>query len=86
MPNTAPAVGVHADRDGDGDGDDAAAPADLQIGGVDPQIWPVAFDRPLDEGLHLASISSQRGDTWLLEMPLMPIALTRSPAERVEIA
>ena len=28
--------------------------AHLHVGGVDPQIRPVAFDRPLEEGLHLA--------------------------------
>ena len=30
------------------------ASADLQVGGVDPQIGPVALDRPVEEGLHLA--------------------------------
>jgi hypothetical protein len=31
------------------------------------------------------SISSQSRDTWLFEMPLIPIALTRSSTERVEM-
>ena len=52
--NLAPAVGVDADGDDDGDRDDASAAADLQVGGVDPQIGPIAFDRPFEEGLHLA--------------------------------
>lgn len=50
----APAVAIDADRDDDGDGDDAATATDLQVGGVDPQIRPVAFDRSLEEGFHLA--------------------------------
>ena len=50
----APAVAVDADGDDDGDRDDAAVLADLQVGGVDPEIGPVALDRPVEEGLHLA--------------------------------
>ena len=50
----APAVAVDADGDDDGDRDDAAVLADLHIGGVDPEIGPVALDRPVEEGLHLA--------------------------------
>lgn len=50
----ASAVGVDADGDDDGNGDDAAAAADPQVGGVYPQIRPAAFDRPFEEGLHLA--------------------------------
>ena len=72
----APAVAVDADRDDDGDRDDAAALAHLQVGGVDPQIRPVALDRPVEEGLHLARRSPRTaGLTWLLEMPLMPMRL-----------
>src|SRR3954454_12616686 len=33
---------------------DAAGLADLHIGRVDPQIRPVALDRSIEEGLHLA--------------------------------
>ena len=33
----------------------------------------------------LSSISSHSRDTWLLEMPLMPMALTSSSTERVEM-
>ncbi len=50
----APAVGVDADRDNDGDRDDAPAAPNLQVGRVDPQVWPSTFDRPFEEGLHLA--------------------------------
>ena len=41
----APAVAVDADRDGDGDRDDAPGLADLHVGGVEPEIGPVALDR-----------------------------------------
>ena len=50
----APAVAVDADRDDHGDRDDAAVLAHLHVGGVDPQVGPVALDRPVEEGLHLA--------------------------------
>ena len=43
-----PTATITADRD------DAAVVARLHIGGVDPQIGPVALDRPVEEGLHLA--------------------------------
>jgi len=46
------AVGVHADGDRHRHGDDPAGLAHLHVGGVDPQIRPLAFDRPLQEGLH----------------------------------
>ena len=49
-----PSVAVDADGDDGGDRHDAPPATDLQVGGVDPQIRPVAFDRPLQEGLHLA--------------------------------
>jgi hypothetical protein len=55
----APAVAVHADRDGDRDRDDATGLTDLQIGGVDPDIRPVAFDRALNERLHADISQSQ---------------------------
>ena len=82
----APAVGVDADRDDHRDRDDAPVLAHLHVGGVDPQIGPVAFDRAVEEGLHLVvDLLAQPRLTWLLEMPLMPIALTRSSTERVEM-
>src|SRR5512133_1111693 len=53
--NLAPAVRVHADRNDDGDGDDTAVPTtSLHVRGVDPQIGPIAFERPVEEGLDLA--------------------------------
>lgn len=91
-----PAVGIDAHRDDHGDRDDTPVLPDLHVGGVDPQVRPVALDRPVEEGLHPpqsslrrlrkldCAISSHRRLTWLLEMPLMPIALTRSSTDRVE--
>ena len=82
----APSVAVDADGDDDGDRHDAPATTDFQIGRVDPQIGLVAFDRPLQEGFHLAiDLFAQTRDTWLFEMPLMPNALTSSSTERVEM-
>jgi hypothetical protein len=49
----APAVGVDPDRDDDGDRHDAAVLAHFDVGGIDPQVEPVAFDRAVEEGLHL---------------------------------
>jgi hypothetical protein len=81
----APAIAVDADRDDDGDRDDAAGLAHLHIGGVEPDIWPVAFQRAVQEGLHLVVDSPHSRDTWLLEMPDIPMACTRSSTERVEM-
>ena len=50
----APSVTVDPDGDDDGDRDDAARLTHLHIGGIDPQIGPVALDRPLQEGLDPA--------------------------------
>ena len=44
-----PAVGVHAHRHDDGHGDDLMVTADFDVGGVEPNIRPVAFDRPGEE-------------------------------------
>jgi hypothetical protein len=62
----APAVAVDADRDDHGDRDDAAGLAHLQVGGVDPEIGPVALDRPVEEGLHpLVDLLAQPADLAL---------------------
>jgi len=45
-----PAIGVDANGDNDGDRDDAAVLPDLHVGRVDPQIGPIALDRPVEEG------------------------------------
>ena len=49
----AAAVAVDADRDDHRNRHDAPALAHLHVGGVDPQIGPVAFDRAAQERLHL---------------------------------
>jgi hypothetical protein len=46
----APPVGVRRDGEYGGDGDDASALADLQVGGVEPQIGPLAIQGPGEEG------------------------------------
>jgi len=50
----APTVAVDPDGDGNGnrDRDDATVLADLEVGGVDPQIRPVALDRAVEERLY----------------------------------
>ncbi len=46
------AVGVRADGYDDRHRDDATVLAHLDVGRVDPEVRPVAFDRPVEEGLH----------------------------------
>ena len=56
----------------------------LQIGGVEPQIRPLALDRPVEEGVDpLIDVLAQL-ETWLFEMPLSPIACTSSSTRRVD--
>lgn len=56
----------------------------LEVGRVDPQVRPVALDRPVQEGLHpLVDLRAQPRHL-ALEMPLIPIACTRSSIERVD--
>jgi hypothetical protein len=78
-------IGIDTDRDDDGDRDNAAGLADLQVGGVDPQVGQSPSIGRSRNALTRWSISSHRRLTWLLEMPLMPMALTRSSTERVEM-
>ena len=54
------------DRDYHGHRDDPAGLADLQVGGVDPQIRPGALDRPAQEGVHpLVDLLAQAADLAL---------------------
>ena len=48
----APSFGVGGHSDYRGDRDDASTLAHLQVGRIQPQIWPVAFKRTFEEGLH----------------------------------
>jgi len=47
----ASAIGVHGDRDYHRHRDDPARLAHLHVGRVDPQVRPVALERPLQEGV-----------------------------------
>ena len=80
----APAVAVDADRDDHRDRDDVTVAARLHIGRVQPDIGPLALQRPVEEGRDLAVDLAAQPATWLLEMPVMPIARTNSSTERVE--
>jgi hypothetical protein len=54
----------------------------FQVRGIDPQVWPVALDRAVEEGVDpLVDLGAQP----LLLIPLMPIDFTGSSTERVEI-
>jgi hypothetical protein len=88
----APAVTADADRNGNRHQKNAAGLTCLQIGGVDPDVRPVAFDGTVEESHHTdvdlftKPAAPLRGDRlWLFEIPLIPIALTRSSTERVEM-
>lgn len=60
------ALGVDGDRYYRGDADDASALADLEIGRIEPEIGPVAGERPLEEGMHtLVDVLAQLRDRRL---------------------
>jgi hypothetical protein len=80
----AASVGIGPDSDGDGDGHDASTLTHFEVGCVDPQVAPLAIDGRLRKALTFSSSASQRRLTWLLEMPVMPSAWTRSSTERVQ--
>ena len=56
--NFPPAIGVDADGHDDRHGDDLVVAADLHVGGIEPDIWPVAFDGSVKEGIHAVSAFS----------------------------
>ena len=49
--NLTPAIGIGRDSDYRRNRDDAAALA-LQIGGIEPQIRPLAGERAIEKGMH----------------------------------
>ena len=64
--------------------DNAAIVADLEATSVEPEIPPLAFDRPIDEGVDpFTDIFAQLGDL-ALRMPDRPIACTKSSTPRIE--
>src|SRR3984957_6503577 len=75
-----------AEAGGDSDRDDASALPHLYISGVEPDIRPTAFQRTVQESLDLFIDLAHSRDTWLLEMPLIPMAWTSSSTERVMIS
>jgi hypothetical protein len=78
--NFAPAIAIDADRDNHRDRHDAAVLAHLHVHryGQSPSTGRAR------NAFTLSSISPHSGLTWLLEMPLIPIACTRSSTDRVE--
>src|ERR1700736_908297 len=59
----APAVAADGNSDDDGDRDDATAGADLHIGRIEPEIGPVALQRPIEKGGDLAvDLAAQPAD------------------------
>ena len=64
--NLAPAITVDADRDDHRNRHNAPALAHLQVGRVDPQIGPVAFNRATQEGFYfLVDLLAQSADLAL---------------------
>ena len=62
----APAIGVHAHSDDDGGGDDAVVAPDLDVGGVEPDLGPVALYGPGEEGANtLIDLAAQARDLAL---------------------
>ena len=59
------AITVDADCDDHRDRHDATILAHPHVGGVDPQIRPVAFDRTGEEGLHFViDLGAEPADRW----------------------
>ena len=80
----APAVGVDRHSDYRRDGDDAPALPLLQIRCIEPQIRPVASERPVEESLHaLVDVLAQLADLALAD-PTQPHCLHQvlDPARR----
>src|SRR5205814_299832 len=64
----ASAIGVDRHSDYRSDRDDAAALALLQVGGVEPQIRPLAGERPVEEGMNtLIDFLAQLGNLRLAD-------------------
>jgi len=59
----APTIGVDRHSDYRRHRDDAATVADLEVGGVEPQIRPLTVDRAVEEGIDpLVDVLAQLGD------------------------
>src|SRR5918995_4258096 len=78
----AAAVLVDAGGDYRGDRHDAAILADLDVGRIEPEVGPLAVQRPLEERQHAGvDVLAQRRD---LRLGDMPSAWTRSSTLRVD--
>ena len=85
LPSSFTATAIIASRTSvHGTADNPPAIAHLQIGRVEPQGGPHAFQRSAQDRITRSSISAHRRLTWLLDMRPAPIALTRSSTDRVE--
>ena len=80
-----PLCAVHPDGDDHRHGDHPAVLADLDVGGVEPDVGVGAFQR-LGCGSARPPRRAPRTarETWLLEMPAIPSAFTSSSTLRVE--
>jgi hypothetical protein len=64
----APAFRIDRHGDYGSDGDDPAALADLEVGGVEPEIRPLALQRPLEERADpLIDLLAELGDRALAD-------------------
>ncbi len=64
----APALAVDRHGDYGGDGHDPAALPDLEVGRVQPQVGPLAFERAVQEGVHaLVDLLAQPADPRLVD-------------------
>lgn len=80
----APAMGGDGHSHYDGDGDDAPTFPHFEVSGIEPQIRPFSGERALQEARHpLVDVLLQSLDTEDFEMPLRPMAWTRSSTRRV---
>ena len=71
----AAALVVDGHSHGHRDRDDASGLAHLHVGGVEPQIGPVALQRSIEEAVDLiVDLPPHSLETWLLEAPDIPIA------------
>lgn len=82
--NLANAIGVDANGNYYGNGNNTTGLANFHIRRVDPEIRPITFDRAIEERVDALMISPHKRETWLFEMPVIPIDLTSSSTERVE--